>query len=81
VNKKKQKNFDSLKHLAPPSPTPTVNKNFLLLFSKKEALSSISNAPYRGRLISKTTYQQIKFPQGAGIPVPNRSSAPYLRFI
>jgi hypothetical protein len=44
VNKKKQKNF-VLRAVATPLPTPTVNRNFLLLFFKKEALSSFSPRP------------------------------------
>jgi hypothetical protein len=48
VNKKKQKNFDSLEHLAPPLPTPTVDKSFLLLFFKKEALSSVFQTQKKG---------------------------------
>jgi hypothetical protein len=39
VNKKKQKNFDLSRALAPVLPTPAVTKSFLLLFFKKEALA------------------------------------------
>jgi hypothetical protein len=39
LQKKKQKNSYDLRAMAPPSPTPTVNKSFLLLFFKKEALA------------------------------------------
>jgi hypothetical protein len=39
VNKKKQKNFD-LWDLAEALPKPVVNKNFLVLFFKKEPLTS-----------------------------------------
>jgi hypothetical protein len=42
VNKKKQKNFDSLKHLALIVANPAGIKSFLLLFFKKEALSCVS---------------------------------------
>jgi hypothetical protein len=39
VNKKKQKNFDSLKHLALTVANPAGIRSFLLLFFKKEALT------------------------------------------
>jgi hypothetical protein len=42
VNKKKQKNFDLLKHFALTVVNPAGIKSFLLLFFKKEALSFIS---------------------------------------
>ncbi len=42
LKKKKQKNFDSLRAVATPTPHPTINKSFLLLFFKKEALSYVS---------------------------------------
>ncbi len=42
MNKKKQKNFDLRRALAPSSSKPTVSKSFLLLFFKKEALSSLT---------------------------------------
>jgi hypothetical protein len=44
VNKKKQKNFDSLKHLALPVTNPAGIRRFLLLFFKKEALSCVPNS-------------------------------------
>jgi hypothetical protein len=40
VNKKKQKNFDSLTHFALTVANPAEIKSFLLLFFKKEAFSS-----------------------------------------
>jgi hypothetical protein len=40
LQKKKQKNSCLLRVAAPAGQTPTVNKSFLLLFFKKEALSS-----------------------------------------
>jgi hypothetical protein len=39
VNKKKQKNFDYLKHLTLTMANPAGTRRFLLLFFKKEALS------------------------------------------
>jgi hypothetical protein len=42
VNKKKQKNFYSLEHLALTEVNPTEIRSFLLLFFKKEALSCVS---------------------------------------
>jgi hypothetical protein len=44
VNKKKQKNFDSLKHLALTVANPAGIRSFLFFF-KKEVLSSISKQP------------------------------------
>jgi hypothetical protein len=38
LKKKQQKNFWSLRALATALPTPAVNKNFLVLFFKKEPL-------------------------------------------
>jgi hypothetical protein len=38
--KRSKKNFDSPRASATPAPTPAVTKSFLLLFFKKEALSS-----------------------------------------
>ncbi len=43
MNKKKQKNFDLLRALAPIVAKPAGIKSFLLLFFKKEALSSAQN--------------------------------------
>jgi hypothetical protein len=56
VNKKKQKNFESLKHLALILANPAEIRSFLLLFFKKEALScvskkSLSDSPYVKRPI------------------------------
>jgi len=45
VNKKKQKNFDSLKHLALTVANPAGIRSFLLLFFKKQVLSSITKQP------------------------------------
>jgi hypothetical protein len=45
VNKKKQKNFDLLKPLALTVTNPAGIKSFLLLFFKKEVLSSASKQP------------------------------------
>jgi len=44
VNKKKQKNFDSLGDWERLSPNPTFSRSFLLLFFKKEALAFLSHA-------------------------------------
>jgi hypothetical protein len=41
VNKKKQKNFDSLEHLALIVTNPTGIKSFLVLFFKKKPLPSL----------------------------------------
>jgi hypothetical protein len=43
LQKKKRKNSYLLGALAPPLPRPAVNKSFLLLFFKKEVLSSFLN--------------------------------------
>jgi hypothetical protein len=43
VNKKKQKNFDYLKHVTRTVANPAGIKSFLLLFFKKEVLSSAFN--------------------------------------
>jgi hypothetical protein len=43
LQKKKQKNSYLLGALSPPLPRPAVNKSFLLLFFKKEVLSSFLN--------------------------------------
>jgi hypothetical protein len=45
VNKKKKKNFDSLKHLALTMINPAGIKSFLHLYFKKEALSCVSKHP------------------------------------
>jgi hypothetical protein len=47
VNKKKQKNFDLPGALAPLLPRPPISKSFLLLFFKKEVLSSTVAIPGR----------------------------------
>jgi hypothetical protein len=47
VNKKKQKNFDDLKHLALIVVNPSENRRFLLLFFKKEVLSAVSDRTLR----------------------------------
>ncbi len=41
MNKKKQKNFDSLTHFALTVANPAEIKSFLLLFFKKEVLASL----------------------------------------
>jgi hypothetical protein len=46
VNKKKQKNFGSLKHLTPVVALPKGIRSFLLLFFKKEVLSYTSKQPF-----------------------------------
>jgi hypothetical protein len=45
LKKKKQKNFCSWGRVAVQGPEPAVNKSFLLLFFKKEALSFLSALP------------------------------------
>jgi hypothetical protein len=45
VNKKKQKNFDYLNHLAPVVANPVGKHKFFASFFKKEALSSVSKQP------------------------------------
>jgi hypothetical protein len=47
VDKKKQKNFDLLGACAWQMPHPAFSKSFLLLFFKKEALSSLLAFPLR----------------------------------